>query len=274
MEVVRGADPLVSVIMAARNAEETIRAAIESVCRQEYQHWELVVVDDASTDRTAAVAAEFSCDPRVRVVRMDSARGAAAARNRGIAMSRGSYIAVADADDLNRPQRILRQLKEFEQDEKLVALGAQCDEFGGWGRRTSRVRFPTNELEIRRALARGKMPIAHPTLVIRREAILQAGGYDEVCSRAEDLALLLAMGRAKMRALPDVLVDYRTRRRVGFGYVWRETRWQMIAVRRHGWQTSYPNADSSLNWLDYARCLLLSAKNWVLRVVHEYAAKG
>ncbi len=102
-------DRLISVIIPAFNAEPFIQRAIQSVTRQSYRQIEIIVVDDGSTDATAAVveclARQDSPNPAVQ----DRNRGPSAARNYGISMARGDFIAPLDADDIWQPEKLARQ---------------------------------------------------------------------------------------------------------------------------------------------------------------------
>ena len=99
--------PTVSVVMPAYNAEPYIGQAIESVRSQTFGDWELIVVDDCSTDGTAGIArAAAAADPRVRVVRQPANGGVAAARNRGVAEARGAWVALLDSDDVWEPEKL------------------------------------------------------------------------------------------------------------------------------------------------------------------------
>jgi|GEM_PF-2284048 len=103
--------PLVSVVMAAYNAADTIAAAIESVQRQSYAQFELVIVDDNSGDDTGAIADAFAArDERIRVIHSAGQGGAAGARNLGLQAARGDYLAFHDSDDETHPERLERQL--------------------------------------------------------------------------------------------------------------------------------------------------------------------
>lgn len=103
--------PVVSVIVAARDAAATVERSLRSLLAQTYQPLEIVVVDDASTDATAAIAARVAAtDDRVRLLRNTRPRGAAGARNAGLARATGAYLTFQDADDVSHPERIERQL--------------------------------------------------------------------------------------------------------------------------------------------------------------------
>ena len=102
----------VSVVIPAFNAEATIEGAIASACRQTERRLELIVVDDASGDRTSAIVAEAAAvDTRIRLLRQPANAGPAAARNRGIAAARGDWIALLDADDSYLPDRLAKLLE-------------------------------------------------------------------------------------------------------------------------------------------------------------------
>lgn len=104
-------EELVSVIVPAYNCADTVGESIESVLRQTYQNWEMMIVDDASTDRTREIIERYARkEPRIRCVALQKNSGAAAARNAAIAASRGRFLAFLDADDLWKPKKLERQL--------------------------------------------------------------------------------------------------------------------------------------------------------------------
>lgn len=115
--------PTVSVIMSAFNAEAFLREAMDSILAQTFCDFELIVVDDASTDRTAEVLAEYS-DSRIRVIRNPSNVGVGVARNRGLRLARGKYIAVHDADDASVPDRLAQQVAYFEAHPEVGLIGS------------------------------------------------------------------------------------------------------------------------------------------------------
>ncbi|MDH5493599.1 MAG: glycosyltransferase family 2 protein [Myxococcales bacterium] len=109
--IVAAGEPLVTVIMAACDAAETIEAAIRSILEQRHAALELIVIDDGSEDETPRlVAALAQEDPRVRLERLERRGGAARARNLGLERARGEFITFNDADDRSDPQRLERQL--------------------------------------------------------------------------------------------------------------------------------------------------------------------
>ncbi|GAB4352972.1 MAG: glycosyltransferase family 2 protein [Kiloniellaceae bacterium] len=117
--------PQVSVITAAFNAEAFIAETIASVQAQSLSDWEMLVADDASSDRTAEiVAAIAAADPRVRLIRLEKNGGVARARNAALAAARGRYIAFLDSDDLWLPQKLARQIAFMERHDAAVSYTA------------------------------------------------------------------------------------------------------------------------------------------------------
>jgi glycosyltransferase involved in cell wall biosynthesis len=113
---------LVSVVMATYNGERFIGAAIDSILAQTHSNFELIVVDDASTDATSGILAAFT-DPRLRVIHSPANNGVARARNRGFDCARGDYIALLDHDDLSHPTRLARQVEYLETHPGIVLVG-------------------------------------------------------------------------------------------------------------------------------------------------------
>ena len=104
-------DPLISIIMPAYNAEKTIAGSIDSVLGQSYSSWELLVIDDGSTDSTAAIVKKAaSMDARVTLVQNSRNLGVSASRNRGVARASGGWVAFLDSDDQWRPSKLEKQV--------------------------------------------------------------------------------------------------------------------------------------------------------------------
>ena len=103
--------PLVSVVMPAYNAERYIGEAISSVLSQTYKNWELLILDDCSSDRTGEIAELFEkADPRIHLFRNSQNLGAARTRNRGLDLARGEWIALLDCDDVWHEEKLEKQL--------------------------------------------------------------------------------------------------------------------------------------------------------------------
>lgn len=209
--------PLVSILMPVRNEERYLPAALRSIAAQTMTDWELVAVDDGSTDATPAILAEAAGrDPRVRVLRPVE-RGLVPALNAGLATCRGSLVARMDGDDIAHPRRLAEQ-SAFLAAEPGVGLVA-----------TAFRHFPRNGLKVgmlayeawQNALASHEAvladlfvesPFVHPSVMFRREAVLAAGGYRDL-GWAEDYDLWLRLAAAGVRfaRLPQALFFWRDR---------------------------------------------------------------
>jgi glycosyltransferase involved in cell wall biosynthesis len=154
LRIVRTAgSPEVSVVMPCHNAERTLRQAIESVVGQSFANWELIVIDDGSTDGSSAMLREFSSlDDRIRVYRNEQASGAARARNRGLAEARGRYIAFLDSDDAWLPCKLELQLKTAHDHNAALVCGAY-DVMDGEGNLMGKVQPTAGRLSYRSMLA-------------------------------------------------------------------------------------------------------------------------
>lgn len=211
-----GARPLVSVVVPSWNSELTLLETLRSVAAQTYRELEIIIVNDGSTDRTPALAAQFCGDePRARLITQTNG-GVASARNAGIAEARGDWVAPVDADDLWHPAKIGKQVaavlaarerpgfaycwfRVIDGDGNIVGSGPRW-EIQGHG---------FNRIAYRNPVGNGS------ALLISRDAALRAGGYDPSlrargAQGCEDVLLQLLIARDHPVALvPGHLVGYR-----------------------------------------------------------------
>ena len=202
--------PRVAVILAAYNAERYIVSAVRSVLAQTFTDFELVIVDDGSTDNTLSLLRDIeSSDPRVRVISRANTGQTQAAID-GINASTAPLIARMDADDLCKPDRLAKQVAAFDADPDLVLLGGAYDLIDPKGRLLTTVKQPLDNDTLQKICLTGRTPICQPLAMFRREAYDRAGGYDPQIHNAEDLDLWLRLGEVgKIACLPDVLLQYR-----------------------------------------------------------------
>lgn len=179
----------VSVLMPVYNAEATIASAVRSVLRQTSQSLELVIVNDGSTDGTAAILADCARrDARVRVIERRNG-GIVAALNEGWQACKGRYIARMDADDLCLPWRLARQIAYMGRHPDIVASGTAILPFQS--RRPFiglPARFPADEAGVQTRLLFNP-PIMHPTAMFRRAAFGVEPPYTSAMPQAEDYEL-------------------------------------------------------------------------------------
>jgi glycosyltransferase involved in cell wall biosynthesis len=204
---------LISVVMPAYNTEAFIGEATESILRQTHQDLELIIVDDGSTDGTAEIIARYQAeDSRVRVVSQPNS-GVAAARNAGIAIARSEWIAVMDSDDVMESNRLERQLAFVEKNPDLAIAASLVTWINHDGREIGRSQSSllTDEA-VNEAYRRDPVIIlSHPTCMIRREVLLDVGGYRTQFWASSDIDLFNRIADAGGRILvqPEHLVKYR-----------------------------------------------------------------
>jgi Glycosyl transferase family 2 len=204
--------PLVTVLMAVHDGGDFVRQAVESVLRQTFADFELLIVDDGSTDETPRLLASFD-DARIRIVRNDENLGLTRSLNRGLAMARGALIARQDADDLSHAGRLAAQVAFLDREPGVAVLGTQARYVNVRGRSKSVAPWPksTSNLAIRWQLLFDG-PFVHASVMFRKAVVWDAlGGYDESFRTSQDFELwsrINARGYG-MRNLPDALVDFR-----------------------------------------------------------------
>ncbi len=201
--------PHVSVLVAVHNGARHIDACLRSLLNQSLDHFEVIVIDDASTDETPRLVAAYD-DPRLTLLRLPRNQGPSAARNQGAAVARGRYLAILDADDVALPQRLARQVQYMDANPDLVLSGSFFRLESDYGT-TAQVTRPLDDKAIRRGLAQS-CTIANTTAIIRRDAYLAHGGFPEHLRHGEDYRLFTdLLGSGKAGNLPEILVVKRER---------------------------------------------------------------
>lgn len=203
--------PEVSVVTTLLGADpEHLRAAAESLVAQTFRSFEWVIHECGPRACAAAVTAGLSL-PRVVVIRDPKPISLAAGRSRALARAQGRLIAVFDGDDICTTARLQLQRDRFEASPNLDVLGGAVECIDEAGRRLGYRAYPTSHDDIH-TLARRRNPLAHPTVMLRREALDAAGGYRDYGEGAcDDYELWSRMlkGGARFANLPDVLLQYR-----------------------------------------------------------------
>lgn len=203
--------PALSVILPVHNGAAFIEAALRSILKQDFPDFELLVIDDASSDATPDILARLAQeDARLTVLR-EGRLGLVGALNLGIARARAPLVARMDADDLARSDRFSKQVAYLAAHPDVAVLGGQMAFMGVDGTLNGEIsRFACAPAEIRAAMEAGRCIIAHPTVMARREVLLHVGGYRAAYLAGEDIDLWLrVLEHGEIAALPDVVLDYR-----------------------------------------------------------------
>lgn len=207
--------PAASVVVPFRDAAATLPECLDSIRAQSFGQFEVLAIDDGSTDDSAAIVRGFARkDSRVRLIRPGRI-GLVAALNLGLQQARAPLVARMDADDRMHPERIGAQVRFLERHPQVAVLGTQVRAFPEWSVRAGwreYVRWQNRCITPEQIACElyVESPLAHPTVMFQRRAVLEAGGY--ACGDfPEDYELWLRLHHRglKMTKLPRVLLDWR-----------------------------------------------------------------
>jgi glycosyltransferase involved in cell wall biosynthesis len=257
---------LVSAVIASYNMAQYLPQAVNSVLAQTYPNVEVQIVDDGSTDDTAAVLRQYQDNPRVRVHVQKNA-GAAHAKNQGMRLSRGAFVALLDADDIWLPDKLARQMPLFA-DPEVGLVYSDYQRMDGEGRPLPQALTP-----MRRGRVAGPLLVenfvAYSAVVMRRECLQRTGDFDESLSMGFDYDLWLRMSaNCRFDYVPEATVRYR----VWSGQLSRNyrKRWQVAiqttqrfldqhpdavepGVLRQAWAHTYVGRGDSILWQEKKR---------------------
>lgn len=199
----------VSVVIPAYNAQDYISDAIEGIIGQTYKDIEIIIIDDASIDRTAEIIREYaSRDSRIHIYTNESNLGIGANRTKGIELARGEYICWQDADDISLPDRIDLQVAYLDANPKVGVVGGFMQFFDedGDGPIRSYCEF---DRDLRKTIFRYN-PVAQPASMVRRSCYDKVGGYDARLTVDEDLEMLFRIGEQyEFANIQKVVLRYR-----------------------------------------------------------------
>lgn len=187
-------NPKVSVVIPCHNREDTVTEAVQSVLDQDFTDFEIVAVDDASTDTTLEVLRRID-DPRLRVGINSGPRGPSAARNHGVAMTRAPWVAFQDSDDIWMSDKLRRQMARLEGSDFVAAYCGMLVKADARPETRVQARFPGPDIDplegdILPSLTNGSY-ISTQMLIVRRDVFEAVGGFDEDLTALVDWELML-----------------------------------------------------------------------------------
>ena len=204
----QSAAPKVSVLMTCFNAASTIEESVRSALAQTFTDFELVLVDNCSTDESISIVQKLA-DPRIRIVALEKNHGRTPALNIALNNARGQYIAILDADDTSTNDRFALQVECLDQKSELVLVASWYRNIDSSGKLINEVKTQTTHLDIVRRLA-SNCPFMNSAVMFRAESIRSLGGYDETFAYSQDLALWLGLATlGKFEILPKFLTNIR-----------------------------------------------------------------
>jgi glycosyltransferase involved in cell wall biosynthesis len=186
--------PRISVLLPCYNAAATVVQAVDSILAQDYVDFELVIINDGSTDQTQALLERYVAMPQVRILQQNN-RGLIDTLNHGLTLCDGEYIARMDADDIAMPDRLSRQVEFMDANPDVVCCGTAVEFFGD----TQAIKkLPLTHQACVDTLLLGSC-FAHPAVILRKATLVKFGiSYDKTALHAEDYALwcdLAGVGR-------------------------------------------------------------------------------
>jgi len=200
--------PRVSVLMTIYNAGPYLRAAVDSLIAQTFPDWELIAVENGSTDESMLILKSYS-DPRVRIFPLEKNIGRTPALRLAFDQARGDYIAVLDADDISSPNRFARQSEFLDQHSDVVLVGSWAQYINEHGKVFGVYEPPANQEELQDCLG-WTDPIVHSSAMYRRQLAQEVGGYPAGIIWAQDFGLILSLAQhAKIAMIDDYLCQLR-----------------------------------------------------------------
>lgn len=231
--------PQISIILPVYNTSQYILKAVNSILQQSLTDFELILIDDGSSDGTEQLVRQLADkDSRIRLVQRSN-KGLITTLNEGVALARSPLIARMDADDIAFPERLAVQYAYMNSHPDLLAVGSYVIFMDDQDTMYRKKTFPRGK-EILEAFRWG-CPLVHPAIMMRTNAVREVGGYPSAFPSAEDYALwvrLLSLGNVD--TIPQVLLAYRV----------------------HGCSISHAHARQQRDSILRAQCIWLSKQEW------------
>ncbi len=206
-----GQRPAISVIMCVFNAQDHLESAIWSIRNQTFRDFEFLILDDGSTDGTAAIIHRHAAeDTRLRIIHQPN-RGVVASLNLLIESAQSDLLARMDGDDIAAPHRLALQVQAMKAEPDIVALGSWARLIDAAGRSTGRTTSPPcHHDQIKVALGANKPALPHSSVMMRTDAMQRVGGYRAAFRHCEDLDLWWRLSRVgRLANIPLPLINYR-----------------------------------------------------------------
>jgi len=201
--------PRVSIVLPVYNGARFLRLSVDSMLAQTFGDFELLLLDDGSSDDSLAIARECeAADARVRVHALPH-RGLAATLNEGLRLAQAPLVARMDGDDVAWPERLALQVAFLDRFPAIGAVGGQVRGIDSNGGVSSNMDYPCAPEDVKAQLF-ARCPLVHPTVVMRRQPVIDIGGYRPMFTYAEDYDLWLRLDEhVALANLPDVVLDFR-----------------------------------------------------------------
>jgi glycosyltransferase involved in cell wall biosynthesis len=198
--------PKITVLMTVYNGEKYLREAIDSILNQTFTDFELLIINDGSTDNTPEILRSYD-DPRIEIVRNFENLGRPKSLNIGLGLAKGEYIAIMDADDISFPDRFTKEVNYLDNNPDVAMVGTGRENIDENGKLID-VFIPPKIVSVERLLKAN--PFQHSSVIFRKEIIIEAGNYCNLMQGTEDFYLWLKLIRNHhLHNIPEVLGKYR-----------------------------------------------------------------
>jgi len=202
------ATPKVSVLMTCYNAASTIQESVSSIIAQTFTNWELVLVDNCSTDNSLTVVKKLN-DDRIKIIALDKNHGRTPALAIALENAHAEFVAILDADDISSQDRLQQQYDFLTNNPNILVVGSWYRNIDQLGSLINEVRTPNTSVAVMRRMASDN-PIVNSSAMFRTESARAVGGYNHNYLYAQDFALWLALANiGELAILPKFLTDIR-----------------------------------------------------------------
>lgn len=236
--------PLVSVVVPVFNAERIIKKSIESILSQTLKDFELIIVNDASIDKTSEIVSSYAKkDKRIRLINNDHNLKIAHSLNIGVSSTKAEFVARMDADDIALPQRLETQYLFLKTHPKVAIVGTNISIVDENEKTIWKREYPTQSKDLKKIMLRYS-PFAHPTVMFRKKIFQKFGGYDPQMIPCEDIDFWFKVGaKYDFGNIPKALLKYSLSSASGSHYNLKDTellgfKIKINAIRKLGYRPS------------------------------------
>ncbi|MBO5259725.1 MAG: glycosyltransferase [Agathobacter sp.] len=224
--------PLVSIIMPAYNSENYMESSINSVIKQTYENWELLIIDDASSDSTREIAHKYADGEKIRLIVNDKNVGVSQSRNRGIHEAKGHWVAFLDSDDLWEPEKLGKQMDFLEKEDKARLVFTGSAFINEQGKRAEYILEVPEKVMFRRLLKQNI--ISCSSVVVQKELLLQYQMPGDHLHEDYSVWLRILSGGEMAYGINDPLLIYRVSTGSKSGNKWKAAKMQFRVYRYMG----------------------------------------
>ena len=255
--------PEVSVIMSVFNDGENLVKSIDSILKQTFTNFEFIIINDGSTDLTSDILTAYkNNDVRIKVIQQNN-KGLASSLNTGINNSKAQLIARMDSDDVSLPERLEKQVAYLKQHSEVDILGSAAYLVSKQGDKLGVMQLPNEHNSLVNIMHKAS-PFIHPSVMMRRKAVLAVGGYREYLKRAQDYELWSRLfHRCRFHNLQEPLLIYTVGEMLSLKSIFRAAKVRLLV----GWRIGRPIAAAYIVCLNIVLGILSASSIYRSRTI-------